>query len=57
MRPETRSAGEAGFRPRTAGWGSAGEWRAAPAMGEVGVGLVDCHCHLSAPDFDRVSEG
>uniref|UniRef100_A0A8C6C529 TatD DNase domain containing 3 n=1 Tax=Monodon monoceros TaxID=40151 RepID=A0A8C6C529_MONMO len=22
-------------------------------MGAVGVGLVDCHCHLSAPDFDR----
>ncbi|KAM8811957.1 putative deoxyribonuclease TATDN3 isoform 3-T3 [Rhynchonycteris naso] len=22
-------------------------------MGPVGVGLVDCHCHLSAPDFDR----
>ncbi|XP_066117495.1 putative deoxyribonuclease TATDN3 isoform X2 [Saccopteryx bilineata] len=22
-------------------------------MGTVGVGLVDCHCHLSAPDFDR----
>lgn len=25
----------------------------AAAMGAVGVGLVDCHCHLSAPDFDR----
>ncbi|KAG5202583.1 hypothetical protein JEQ12_003973 [Ovis aries] len=23
-------------------------------MGAVGVGLVDCHCHLSAPDFDHV---
>eukprot|EP00069_Balaena_mysticetus_P012114 bmy_07392T0 len=22
-------------------------------MGVVGVGLVDCHCHLSAPDFDH----
>uniref|UniRef100_A0A8C3YTT3 TatD DNase domain containing 3 n=1 Tax=Catagonus wagneri TaxID=51154 RepID=A0A8C3YTT3_9CETA len=22
-------------------------------MGTLGVGLVDCHCHLSAPDFDR----
>uniref|UniRef100_F1S2W4 TatD DNase domain containing 3 n=1 Tax=Sus scrofa TaxID=9823 RepID=F1S2W4_PIG len=22
-------------------------------MGSVGVGLVDCHCHLSAPDFDH----
>ncbi|XP_031992095.1 putative deoxyribonuclease TATDN3 isoform X1 [Hylobates moloch] len=22
-------------------------------MGAAGVGLVDCHCHLSAPDFDR----
>uniref|UniRef100_A0A8D0T3E6 TatD DNase domain containing 3 n=1 Tax=Sus scrofa TaxID=9823 RepID=A0A8D0T3E6_PIG len=22
-------------------------------MGTVGVGLVDCHCHLSAPDFDH----
>uniref|UniRef100_A0A8C9BGI3 TatD DNase domain containing 3 n=1 Tax=Phocoena sinus TaxID=42100 RepID=A0A8C9BGI3_PHOSS len=22
-------------------------------MGAVGVGLVDCHCHLSDPDFDR----
>ncbi|XP_036724412.1 putative deoxyribonuclease TATDN3 isoform X1 [Balaenoptera musculus] len=22
-------------------------------MGAVGVGLVDCHCHLSAPDFDH----
>nr|KAF6414544.1 TatD DNase domain containing 3 [Molossus molossus] len=22
-------------------------------MGSEGVGLVDCHCHLSAPDFDR----
>lgn len=26
-------------------------------MGAVGVGLVDCHCHLSAPDFDHVREG
>ncbi|KAJ8790195.1 hypothetical protein J1605_004662 [Eschrichtius robustus] len=26
-------------------------------MGAVGVGLVDCHCHLSAPDFDHVCEG
>ncbi|XP_047302296.1 deoxyribonuclease TATDN3 isoform X5 [Homo sapiens] len=22
-------------------------------MRAAGVGLVDCHCHLSAPDFDR----
>uniref|UniRef100_A0A5F9C296 TatD DNase domain containing 3 n=1 Tax=Oryctolagus cuniculus TaxID=9986 RepID=A0A5F9C296_RABIT len=22
-------------------------------MGAAGVGLVDCHCHLSAPDFDH----
>ncbi|OWK08655.1 TATDN3 [Cervus elaphus hippelaphus] len=22
-------------------------------MGAVGVGMVDCHCHLSAPDFDH----
>uniref|UniRef100_A0A2K5EKX8 TatD DNase domain containing 3 n=1 Tax=Aotus nancymaae TaxID=37293 RepID=A0A2K5EKX8_AOTNA len=22
-------------------------------MGTVGIGLVDCHCHVSAPDFDR----
>ncbi|XP_069400288.1 putative deoxyribonuclease TATDN3 isoform X4 [Ovis canadensis] len=22
-------------------------------MGAMGVGLVDCHCHLSAPDFDH----
>uniref|UniRef100_A0A8C5V2Z4 TatD DNase domain containing 3 n=1 Tax=Microcebus murinus TaxID=30608 RepID=A0A8C5V2Z4_MICMU len=22
-------------------------------MGTVGVGLVDCHCHLSDPDFDH----
>lgn len=29
----------------------------AAAMGAVGVGLVDCHCHLSDPDFDRVCEG
>ncbi|XP_075853180.1 deoxyribonuclease TATDN3 isoform X2 [Microcebus murinus] len=26
-------------------------------MGTVGVGLVDCHCHLSDPDFDHVCEG
>lgn len=26
-------------------------------MGAVGLGLVDCHCHLSAPDFDHVREG
>lgn len=25
----------------------------AAVMGSVGVGLVDCHCHLSAPDFDH----
>lgn len=25
----------------------------AAAMEAVGVGLVDCHCHLSATDFDR----
>lgn len=29
----------------------------AATMGAVGVGLVDCHCHLSAPDFDHVREG
>lgn len=23
----------------------------------MGLGLVDCHCHLSAPDFDSVCEG
>ncbi|KAG8504434.1 putative deoxyribonuclease TATDN3, partial [Galemys pyrenaicus] len=25
----------------------------AAAMGAAGAGLVDCHCHLAAPDFDR----
>ncbi|XP_012493778.1 PREDICTED: putative deoxyribonuclease TATDN3 [Propithecus coquereli] len=24
-------------------------------MGTVGVGLVDCHCHLSDPDFDHAN--
>ncbi|KAF4018677.1 hypothetical protein G4228_010035 [Cervus hanglu yarkandensis] len=24
-------------------------------MGAVGVGMVDCHCHLSAPDFDHAN--
>lgn len=23
----------------------------------MGLGLVDCHCHLSASDFDSVCEG
>jgi hypothetical protein len=30
---------------------------AAVARRAMGLGLVDCHCHLSAPDFDSVCEG
>ncbi|MEJ1270563.1 TatD DNase domain containing 3 [Cricetulus griseus] len=26
------------------------------AVGAVGLGLVDCHCHLSAPEFNSVCE-
>lgn len=28
-----------------------------PAGVAMGLGLVDCHCHLSASDFDNVCEG
>lgn len=29
----------------------------AAAMGAVGAGLVDCHCHVSTLEFDQVREG
>lgn len=51
-----RPAGNSPLQRQRSAWGSAGAWTAAVAvaMEAVGVGLVDCHCHLSAPDFDSV---
>lgn len=54
VRPEARAAAAEAFRLRLPG-----DWSAAvaAAMGAVGGGAVDCHCHLSAPDFDSVCKG
>lgn len=53
--PETQTAAAAGFRAEAER--AASRATQAAAMEAVGGGLVDCHCHLAAPDFDRVCEG